>query len=123
MRFVFAFASVLASFLSLTTLALSPREASAAPNDYHVVLNGFSQEVHASDGYEGILGSGARTISWWYRSHQTAFPGRWGIIHWGWVWSITMRRLDDGILTISGGNAYIGWNGLRNSVQGVEFWK
>ena len=57
----------------------------AAGNDSQIVLNGFSQEVHASDGYEGILGSGARTVSWWYRSHQATFPVVWGILQWGFL--------------------------------------
>ena len=46
----------------------------AVANNFHVVLNGFSQEVVASGNYGGVLGTNARTISWWYRSHVNTFP-------------------------------------------------
>ena len=65
-----------ASLLGSTTDAV-------AANDFHVVLNGFSQEVHASDGYTGILGTSERTLSWWYRSHVGSFPSVWGLVYWG----------------------------------------
>jgi hypothetical protein len=90
----------------------------AAGNDSHIVLNGFSQEVHASDGYEGILGSGARTISWWYRSHQATFPNVWGILQWGFMWTVQLEaQYENGIIALEAtgtGGTKFGWSVLRN---------
>jgi hypothetical protein len=89
----------------------------AAANDAQVVLNGFGQEVQASDGYEGILGSGARTISWWYRSHQAAFPVVWGILQWGFQWTVQLESQENGSLNLEAsgaGGTKFGWSVLRN---------
>lgn len=86
----------------------------AAANDAQVVLNGFSQEVQASDGYEGILGSDARTISWWYRSHQASFVVTWGILQWGFQWDVLIQSGENGSLRLHTRGADIGWSVLRN---------
>jgi len=90
----------------------------AAGNNFHLVLNGFSQEVHALDGYEGILGSGARSVSWWYRSHQPTFPVVWGILHWGYMWTVQLEAPEDGILALeasgTAAGTKFGWSVLRN---------
>jgi hypothetical protein len=89
----------------------------ATANNFHLVLNGFSQEVHAADGYEGILGTGARSVSWWYRSHQPAFPTVWGILQWGFGWTVQLERFENGILNVEAsgaGGTKFGWSVLRN---------
>ena len=96
-------------------LLTAPMAASA--NNFHLVLNGFSQEVHASDGYEGILGTGARTVGWWYRSHQAAFPTVWGILQWGFGWTVQLENPENGILNLEAagaGGTKFGWSALRN---------
>ncbi len=101
--------------LGFSTLA---GPAGAFDNDYHLVLNGFSQEVHASDGYFGVLGTSARTISWWYRSHDQSFPTTWGIVHWGQSWTVQLQNVEDGILYVeasgNAGGTKFGWSILRN---------
>ena len=91
---------------------------SAAASDFHLVLNGFSQEVHASDDYRGVTGTNARTISWWYRSHVNSFPTLWGVVFWGWVWSIQLESYDGGGINLgadgSGGGAKIAWTANKN---------
>ena len=69
-------------------VALVGSPSAAFSNNFHIVLNGFSQEVHASDGYTGVLGTNARTLSWWYRSHVNSFPSVWGVVHWGQHWTV-----------------------------------
>jgi hypothetical protein len=49
--------------LGLVAAVVCAHSTTAAANNSHLVLNGFSEEVHASDGYEGILGTGARSVS------------------------------------------------------------
>ncbi len=90
----------------------------AAANNFHVVLNGFSQEVHASDEYTGVLGTSARTVSWWYRSHESSFPVVWGVVHWGQSWTVQLEPIEDGILNVEAagpsGGTKMGWSALRN---------
>jgi hypothetical protein len=88
--------------------------ASGISNDYHLVLNGFSQEVHASDGYTGILGTRGRTLSWWYRSHDASFPTVWGLVFWGHRWVVHVESFESGSIILEIQGAKIAWSAQRN---------
>lgn len=92
------------------------------PNAYHVVLNGFSRQVLTSDSYPGILGTSARTVSWWYRSHVGSFPGVWGIIAWGFgdggrEWAIQLESFDGGGINLDVYETKIAWTANKNAAM------
>ena len=99
---------------ALMGIGLLAAASGAAANNFHVVLNGFSQDVVAADGYTGILGGSARTISWWYRSHVNSFPPVWGIVFWGQMWSVQLESFDGGGIACECGGTKIAWTGNRN---------
>lgn len=107
--------SIIAGITGLILIA-SPFTGSA--NDFHVVLNGFSQEVQTADPFAGILGTSARTISWWYRSHVNSFPSVWGIIFWGDMWSIQLEGVDGGGIACECGGTKIAWTANKNPAIG-----
>ena len=94
----------------------TPQVASAAFNDFHIVLNGFSREVVVSD-YDGVLGTSARTISWWYRSRVTSFHPVWGIVFWGQMWSIQLETNDGAAINCECGGTKIAWSANKNSAR------
>jgi hypothetical protein len=104
------------AILGFLAVAVIGTPSAAGADHSHLVLNGFSQEVHASDGYEGILGTGARTVSWWYRSHQASFPQVWGILQWGFEWTVQLERGSLAVqATGTGGGTKFGWSVMQNS--------
>jgi len=88
------------------------------PNAYHTVLNGFSRQVIASDNYTGVLGTSARTVSWWYRSHVSTFPPVWGVIFWGQMWSVQLEDFDGGGINCECGGTKIAWTASKNAAMG-----
>ncbi len=103
-------------FLASCLLAI-PSTADASTR--HLVLNGFSQEVHSSDGYTGVVGTSARTLSWWYRSHVAPFPTTWGLVYWGDTgafgqWSIQLESFESGSVNLEVTGTKIAWSALRN---------
>ncbi len=94
----------------------------AVANNFHVVLNGFSQEVHAADGYDGVTGTSARTFAWWYRSHVTPFPSVWGLAWWGGTgghaqWSVQLESSGEGGINLEITKTKIAWDTQRNPVM------
>jgi hypothetical protein len=100
--------------IGLIAASLAGAPTAAVANNFHLVLNGFSQEVVASDDYGGVLGTNARTISWWYRSHVNSFPPVWGIAFWGQMWSIQLESFDGGGIACECGGTKIAWTGNKN---------
>jgi len=96
-------------------LLMAPLASAAA--DFDVVLNGFSQEVQTTDAYPGILGTSARSISWWYRSHVDSFPAVWGIVYWGQMWAIQLEEIDGGSINCECGGTKIGWSANKNAAM------
>ena len=92
------------------------------PNAYHTVLNGFSRQVIGSDGYPGILGGSARTVSWWYRSHVSSLPAVWGLIAWGFgdgasEWAVLFEGVDGGGISLDVYGAKIAWTANKNAAM------
>jgi hypothetical protein len=102
------------TLLALATVCLTGSPTAAFDNSFSVVLNGFSQEVVASDDYGGVLGTNARTISWWYRSHVNSFPPVWGVVFWGQMWSVQLESFDGGGIACECGGTKIAWTGNKN---------
>ena len=93
-----------------------------AANNFHLVLNGFSQEVHAADGYDGVTGTNARTLSWWYRSHIGSFPSVWGLAWWGGTgggaqWSVQLESSGSGSINLEFTGTKIAWDAQRNQTM------
>jgi hypothetical protein len=102
----------------LIVLSLMGSATDAAANNFHVVLNGFSQEVHTVDEYKGIVGTSARSVSWWYRSHVSSFPTVWGLVYWGegngpHSWTVMLHQFESGSVML-GAEAAIAWSAERN---------
>jgi len=93
------------------------------PNAYHVVLNGIGSQVIAADSYPGILGTGARTVSWWYRSHVNTFPPVWGLIFWGQgpagMWSVQLEDFDGGGINLELYGTKIAWTANQDPAMGA----
>jgi len=93
------------------------------PNAYHVVLNGIGSQVLAADAYAGVLGTSARTVSWWYRSHVNSFPAVWGVIFWGQgpagMWSVQLENYDGGGINGEFYGTKIAWTANKNPLMGA----